>query len=844
MNTSSNVLVVNNYLGLLKRLNRETKKNIFKRTNTLFFTLLIGAAVSAQTIITPESIQDSVFSQLILFPQEKIHLHTDRTMYVPGDKIWFKAYIVDAFTHQSSTYSQYAYIELINSSDSLIHRVMVSKDENELLYGHIYLSDFIPEGDYTLRAYTRYMENMGDDYFFKKPVQIKNLKSDNKQKPIQSRADYDVSFFPEGGYLTEGTHCRVAFKALDISGAAESITGVIVDNEGKQITEIATTYAGMGSFLMIPERGKSYSLICKNSSGKEKRFRLPASQKTYSLVVYQLNKGHYIQVRKTPDLPEKQLSMLVHCKGEILYYDLWNYQKEYIYFSNKGLPSGIIQVVLLDGEMNPVSERLIFNKKDNQTKLVYSPDKPFYQSRERVVSDIFVTDEAGNPLSGHISVAITDDQDIAIDINNTIMSSLLLSSELRGYIESPAYYLQDNKEAMFALDLLMMSHGWRRYELSEVIKGNYRRPETGNELTKELSGSVRTLLLRQPVANGEVLFGCSDGTVGQTLTDSTGNFRFDLHYRDSVGFFVQAKNQKGKERVELVLKKEIFPQLKQAPVSLSLLPKSGPEEENQSATVEAGFLKKAVQRAMYDDEMRVINLGEVVVTAKRYEEIDKLRSTFWANMNSDRTFYRDEIESRNEPHLTYLLFGTAARIDLTTGAVLLKLGTPFLPLVFINGIPIEWDESPGSIFDSPLEFVDQSAVESIDIIKPGAGTLAFGDLTGRAIGGIISITTKPGQAFVQKRNADNLNIIVVNPLGYQQPVEYYAPMYDTPEAINLPVPDYRTTIFWKPDILVTDDGKVSFDFYSADLPTTYSVVIEGIANDGKIIRHVETIEVR
>jgi uncharacterized protein YfaS (alpha-2-macroglobulin family) len=110
--------------------------------------LVFAFAVSAQDKLTLESIQDSVIKQLELFPQEKIHLHTDRTMYVPGEKIWFKAYVVDAFSLQFPTHSQYVYVELINSSDSLVHRVMVSCDENNLFHGHIFLSEVVPEGYY------------------------------------------------------------------------------------------------------------------------------------------------------------------------------------------------------------------------------------------------------------------------------------------------------------------------------------------------------------------------------------------------------------------------------------------------------------------------------------------------------------------------------------------------------------------------------------------------------------------------------------------------------------------------------------------------------------------------
>jgi len=138
-----------------------------RRLSLFFLNVFVIISVNAQQMMTLDAIQDSIINQLELFPQEKIHLHTDRMMYIPGEKIWFKAYVVDALLHQSPTYSQYAYIELINAADSLVHRVMVTLDENGLFHGYLFLSDLIPEGDYTLRAYTRYMENLGDDYFLK-----------------------------------------------------------------------------------------------------------------------------------------------------------------------------------------------------------------------------------------------------------------------------------------------------------------------------------------------------------------------------------------------------------------------------------------------------------------------------------------------------------------------------------------------------------------------------------------------------------------------------------------------------------------------------------------------------
>ena len=529
-----------------------------------FCILLLSGYVfcgNAQQIKTIDDIQDSIVKQLHLFPQEKIHLHTDRDVYVSGEKIWFKAYVVDALNHESPTYSRYVYIELMNSSDSLVQRVMLCPDENGLFHGNLFLSELMPEGDYTLRAYTRYMEDPGDDYFFKKPIRISNFNLEKKQTRKQSKITYDVSFYPEGGYMVEGAICKVAYKALNKNGISEFITGEIVDKEENVISEVSTVFAGMGLFTIIPEAGKTYFLRCKNQSGQEKRFQLPAAQKTYSIAINHRNKRFFTEVRKSPSMPEKPLYLLIHCRGMVLYFELWNDQQSPVVLPDNLFPSGVTQFVLLDEQMNPISERLVFVKNNDQAQLTFSTDQPSYKKRDKVTSNIQITDSEGNPLTGHISVAITDDKDIAVDTLHTILSSLLLSSELKGYIESPGFYLQDHTQAKYALDLLMLTHGWRRYDIPETLKGNYKLPTTTFEIQKEISGSVKSLFLGKPVTNGEIILFTSNGDFGQLETDSAGFFSLYAHYPDSITFILQAKNQKGKSNVELSLNQETFPVL-------------------------------------------------------------------------------------------------------------------------------------------------------------------------------------------------------------------------------------------------------------------------------------------
>ncbi|MDR3140611.1 MAG: TonB-dependent receptor plug domain-containing protein [Tannerellaceae bacterium] len=808
-----------------------------KRILLLFFQLLCTFA-SAQEM-TSEAVQDSILKQLALFPQEKIHLHTDRVMYIPGEKIWFKAYVVDAFSHQSPTHSQYVYVELINASDSLAHRVMVSNDENGLFHGSIFLSEKAPEGDYTLRAYTRYMENLGDDYFFKKNIRIGKINNnyglqianyENEGSRGNRQEEFDVSFFPEGGNPAEGVVCRIAFKALNRQGTSAFISGEVVDGEGTPVVDVSTVFAGMGSFAFMPEQGVAYYLNCKNSAGQAMRFKLPTATKTLSLGVNSINGQHFIQVKKSPGIAESPLYLLVHCKGEVFYFAPWNHRAGYISILKEQLPAGVIQIVLLDNEMNPISERLVFNKNNVSEKVALRTDKTIYGKREKVNATLnfpLSSERAGDGFS-HFSVAVTDDKDMAIDSLCTITASLLLSSELRGHIESPGYYLQDNASAEYALDHLMMTHGWRRYELSEAIKGNYSLPVNGYELEKEMTGSVRSGLFDKPT-KGEVVLFSSDGIYDETETDADGRFCFGLHYPDGVRFFVQAKNQKGSEWVKLTVNPDQFPKLKYAPVSRSLFSSASTQENNLF-----DFIKKAEQRAQYDEDIRRVNLEEIVVTTNRIEKRDEKRLKYPFNRLSDMTIYSDDIEKRGATELSELLSGISGGI-FTRPRGSINGGTQF-PLVVVNGTPLYWNvEDP----ITPLDDIRISDVESIDIFK-GIGAAVFGMQGGN---GVISITTKNASSHTNETNSKT-NAVSVTPSGYQKPVEFYAPRYDTPESKYNGSPDYRTAIYWKPNLVVPDEGKAMFEFYTADFPTTCSVVIEGLTTDGKIVRQVEKIVVR
>ena len=596
-----------------------------KTMKVMAISVFFGLSVSAYGQRTiPDSLKYLFLEQLTVFPQEKIYLHTDKPYYITGEKIWFRAYLVDAVTHVPFPASRYVYVELFNPLDSLISRVKIRND-NDAYHGYINIPADIPEGDYTIRAYTTFMLNQDAQHFCHKNVRIGDpqsriiqtttnftFESDKRvivklafsyvglSLPLVPKAvnisvndgnsmsvevdeygtavvsfnlpdtldkrvilletvatknpyrqyirfpkpddDFDVSFYPEGGNLLQGTACNVAFKAMKSDSEATNLTGIIYDQDGNEIRTIASDYMGMGNFLLTAEKGKTYHALCTNNKGQSKRFELPeALDYGYTLSVQQAKDYIYFIVlmgAQTSRLHNEEqtgrlrsqnndLYLLAHTRGEVHFAD--QLDNDRIVIRKDRLPSGVLHIILFDAALNPVSERLVFINNLDQAQVTCQPDQEQCAPRSLVKNQIMVTDSEGQPLTGSFSVSVTSDREVTPDSTTNILTHLLLTSDLRGYITYPAYYFQNNNAAAFALDLLMQTQGWRRYNTADLAQGRFAKPTFPIEIGAEISGTVKNLLTGKPVNDIEIsIAALSDSCVyfDQTRTDAVGRFLF------------------------------------------------------------------------------------------------------------------------------------------------------------------------------------------------------------------------------------------------------------------------------------------------------------------------------
>lgn len=832
-----------------------------KIRNVLFFSFGIGVCFSVYG--APPSLPECLSTQLSLFPQEKVYLHTDKDSYIAGDTLWFRAYVVDAATHEPLTASKYVYAELRSSEkppsgEERPAPVRIRILERDGIYaGYFPLPLTSKSGDYTLTAYTAYMRNLSPAYFFRKNIRVGayGTRYSSPEERGRQQRGYDVTFHPEGGYLIAGHPCWVGFKALRPDGLSVGIQGRIVDDmTGEEVARFETLHAGMGKVSFTPRAGHTYTAECRNEFGSERKFRLPEpADDARVLQIMPSSERFTVTTLRGEKAPEEELRLLIHCRGQYCYSGAVTDRP--LSFDKEDFPEGVLQVLLLDRDNNVLSERLLLNiDEKHRPQVTVTPDKESYGPREKITLQLQFKDEEGNPLQGDFSVAVTDNRMVDPYRPSDIRTSLLLESELRGYIEDPASYFDTrNRLRQVEADALMLTQGWRRYDIPEVLKGHYAEPHEPLEIGQEITGRIRkTGLFKRKNFEGYKVAALVPRFGSFLTADVDGEGRFALNgfdYPDSTYYVLQATGPNEKTDVELSLDEERFPDVGE--------PLPRPDWTKRMERYNENF-------ALFTDSLKNILIEEVIISG----QARKLPETPYEVLANKSVDYQ-KIEEENYTSITELLTRNGV-IEL--GGQLKYRGRNLA--LMVNGIieisiPDEgtategqapdlskpsWMDPNKDPFDdfaitfnpkesltvgSGLTSIDYDIVpidmvKQVDLIPPYMTTL-FGSRVG--FNALAVVTTKDGSELSTGKHQAILNMQVAAPLGYQKPAEFYSPIYEIEKQKNISESDLRTTLYWNPNILIEKGKIVNIEFYSSDNIPDYNIEINGIFNASPLLYH-------
>ncbi|MDD3038220.1 hypothetical protein [Bacteroides sp.] len=841
-----------------------------------------GSTWAMSPVSDADSIFHSYFDRAIAFansyPREKAYLHLDNTSYYVGDTIWFKAYVTLAEHTTPSPISKPLYVELLDQSGYVAQKHIVKLNNGEGC-GQLILDKSFMSGFYEIRAYTRWMLAFDQPNYFSRVLPI--YQSEQGEHPKQIVTNYDlnksmnkrlegakgklaIQFFPEGGSLVEGITSRVAFKVESKEDKEVQLFGTVVDKLGNELAKLETQRDGMGIFSYTPTAGKDVALTKVNYKGKEYSFPLPTALSAgYVMSVYDAAGGLFVSVSCNSITPEDDIAVFISKDGRPYVYKAFRSPKNDplgFLIRTRDFPGGVYQITLLNKSGETLCERFCFVQPKDKLLMSVSGTQGVYLPYKPIQCEVQVTDKQGKPVRGTFSVAIRDAvrSDYA-EYDNNLFTDMLLTSDLKGYIHQPGYYFTDiTTQKLRELDLVMMIHGWRKYDMSSIIANEPPHLLQKVETDLWLDGQIKSSVLKKEKENLDMIITVKedeDFVIGKTKTGEHG--RFSIPIADFEGIR-EAIFQTSSPTAKIRTDRSVFIDRNFSPIPRRYASQEWyPQRMNKDIwTSMADRADSLYLDSISKDGEHQYLLDEVEITRKRKEDnlttdvfeksvdayyyvaqmVDELRdkgkdvftiNEFMDMVNPDFTWNRttDGSEYKNR-RIRYIMNNhilspierkmMETEIDGIEKIVICEGGKAFNDYIIGNSKSLS-NESSGSPFLFAKEDDGSTNVSDLDTyIAIYIIPLPYKDLMNKSM----RAARGTRRTFIQ---------------GYTRPLEFYASAYDdlipdTPSQYN------RRTLYWDPSVETNEDGKAIINCYNEQYSNP--IVIQVDMLKGGLIGHI------
>jgi hypothetical protein len=739
--------------------------------------------------------------------QEKVFVHADKSTYLTGEIIWLKVYSVDASSNKLVNLSKVAYIDVLDKNNNRVLQAKIAMNGGSGC-GSIYLPVNEENGKYRLRAYTNWMKNFSPDLYFEKVLTVINpliSPAGNGSGKVEA---VDVQFLPEGGQLVSGLTSRIAFKATKTSGLGlKDFTGAIVNQQSDTVARFKPLKNGIGSFVFTPDAGNAYKAVIKIRGQQSLSRNLPAVSSSGSVMQLLDDGSGKLIVNVSSTQPDNKVYLLAQTRNVVKAIVMGTIKAGKVRFDLDlaKLGTGVSQITILNENRQPICERLFFKQPLKDMSIDASSDQKSYGLRKKINLSVATSVASGRSAAANLSLSVYRIDSLQQLDEQDILSYLWLSSELKGNIESPRSYLDtnssDNREAV---DNLMLSQGWRKFEPMNAMAGKQAVFKFLPEYQGHIISATVTSSNKKPVDSVTAYLGIT-GKMVQMYTaksDASGKLLFNT------------KNFYGP--AEVIVQTNLG---KDSTLHIQL---ESPFSESYASTRLPEFSFSSVQ-------INAIKEHSVAVQASNIYSGGKLRSYY--NPVSDSTaFY-------GKPDMLYILdnytrFPTIEEVlrEYVPEANVTKRGDNFYlttmskekflehpPLVLLDGIPV---------FDTnKMMRVDPLKIYKLETIR---NTYVWGPATHD---GILSFTSYKGDLGGLELDPKAL---VVDYEGMQQQRQFYSPVYDTEAQVKSRIPDFRNLLFWEANVIVGGKEKKNISFYSSEQAGTYVGLIQGISADGDV----------
>jgi hypothetical protein len=665
------------------------------------------------------------------------------------------------------------------------------------------------------------MKNFSPDFYFEQSITIVNTLKDAPPAAAPAPAAYGAQFFPEGGNLVAGLVSTVACKLLNKQGEGVIGRGVILNRQKDTVARFQTYHAGMGRFSFTPQKGNEYSAVVYINDTVLLQ-QLPAVyDQGFTLHLAETNKDQLqVTVAASAGLSGMPVYLLAHTRQLVksVQNSALSDGRAVFTLDKNILGDGISHITLFDAGRRPVCERLYFKRPAAGLLIHATADQTAYATRKKVTLQVQTEDGPGHATPANLSLSVFL-LDSLQSLQYTDMAAyLLLTSDIKGRVEDPAYYFNHtDATGDTAADDLMLTQGWRRFRWEAVLQDS--RPLFDYLPEKEgtiINARVTDRHSGQPVKNAMTWLSVPGQSfvVGTAAAHANGDLHFNMGNFYGHNEIIAQTNPRTDSSCRVDITAPWSDKFSANPFPAYTL---SPQWKNQ--------LEYRSINAQADNSYRLKEKDRVIIPARADTTL------FYGR--PDKQYYLDDYTRFSTMEEVMHEYVAEVRVRKPADTYNFRVVNLYFkaffdddPLVLLDGVPV---------FDaSRIMAMDPLKIKKIDVVLH---KYYYGPFTAD---GIVSYTTYEGNLTGYTLDP---NAVVVEYEGLQRAREFYAPAYETTEAAAGRVPDTRNALHWAPQLKTGEKGGQSLSFYTSDLKGRYAVVVQGISPAGLPGSAVFTFEV-
>jgi len=742
--------------------------------------------------------------------QEKIFIHTDRSSYITGETIWFKIYCVDGSLHQAPAISKVAYLELLDADHKAVLQTNIALNDDGAGNGTLFLPASISSGNYLIRAYTNWMKNADADFFYHQQITIINPFVNSISTAPLSEPKYDVQFFPEGGNLVNGLKSVVGFRAVDQNGIGIEFEGVVINEKNDTITGFSPLKFGLGRFAFTPSKEHEYRAVITDANQNKFTYKLPAAfDEGLVLHLTETSDTISIVVKTASNINalHSTIHLLAHTRQKVVMSDSRSLQGGETMFTldKKMFDEGISHITIFDDNLIPVCERLFFKKPTDKLIIDAKPVAHSYGQRKKVNIPVLAHFHDGKGITMDLSASIFKIDSLE-ESGQNIINYLLLTSDLKGNIESPDYYFEkeNTRESIEASDNLLLTHGWNRFKWEDIVYGNKNIEYVPEYNGHQINARVTNISTGVPV-KGILTYLTPRGINSRpyiSISNNQGALLFETHnffWQNELIVQLNTRND-SLYRVEILSpyseKKSEYriPELHLNPASINIIEQRSIHMQVQSIFFknQNSLLKKQLvdSTAFYGTPDKKFNLDDYT----RFPTMEEVMREYVKGVMVRKQ--NDVFRFSNYDQLNRSYFENN-------------------PFILLDGVPV--------FTINKIMAMDPHLVKSVEVLNR---KFYFGAST---FDGLISYRTYKGDMGGLQPDSKSL---IVSYDGLQAEREFFSPVYETPQQRESTIPDTRNLLYWSPSVRTDKEGKGNIYFSTSDITGKFKVVIQGITRNG------------